>query len=420
MDVPLYIVFSISLILLSALVSGFKKAFFVLDRTEVQALGGSGACPAFRFLAGRPQKTLMTLLILHHTLWISLIIVTVFFFGDPWQRGLSLFLVFFAYLYLGRVLPRVLVQGQELRYMRSVSRSVKVFYHLCAPMRVFLERASILLLREREVLDRPVIQDEDFRTIVPERPRSSEVYDREMIQNVMEFRETLVKEVMTPRPDMTCIEVQEDLSRVVQKVKTSGFSRIPVYAGDLDHIVGILYAKDLLPLILKGIAKGEQVTRHLLQPALHVPETKRVSDLLRDFKKQNVHIAMVVDEFGGVEGLVCLEDLLEEIVGEIQDEGDKEEKMVVRVDARTYRISAMLPLDEFNALFDVAIESEDYETIGGFVVDQLGHFPKWGEKIAYNSLEISVNRAKGVRILELLVTEVEDGPGGGGRREEKG
>jgi CBS domain containing-hemolysin-like protein len=213
---------------------------------------------------------------------------------------------------------------------------------------------------------------------------------------------------------MFCIEENEEVTAVIQKVRAGGFSRIPVYSGDRDHIIGILYAKDLLPLLLKGVTSGQKISHSLLHPALHVPETKRVSELLREFKKQNVHIAMVVDEFGGVEGLICLEDLLEEIVGEIQDEADVEAKMVEQIDAQTFRISAMLTLEDFNDLFDVNIKSEDYETIGGFVVDQLGHFPKWGEKINYNGLEISVYRAKGVRILELMVTRLEAGDGENG------
>jgi CBS domain containing-hemolysin-like protein len=348
-------------------------------------------------------------MILQQFIWALLILVTVWTYREIWQMILSLFILFILYLSLGRVVPRILVQEREVLYIKIVSPVLKALFHLVSPLRILLEKSANFFLRDRGGLENPVIQEKDFINLGPEPEESPEVYEREMLQNVIEFRETLVKEIMTPRPDMFCIEEHEEVTAVIQKVRAGGYSRIPVYSGDRDHIMGILYAKDLLPLLLKGVTSGEELPQGLLHPALHVPETKRVSELLKDFKKQNVHIAMVVDEFGGVEGLICLEDLLEEIVGEIQDEGDVEAEMVEQIDELTYRISAMLPLEDFNDLFDVQIESEDYETIGGFVVDQLGHFPKWGEKVIYHGLEISVYRARGVRILELLVTRLASG-----------
>ncbi len=406
MDIPLYFLLSFSLILFSAFLSGSKKAFFVLDRSDARSLIDEEERFAVRFLAQRPQKVLLTLLILHQFVWILLVFKTVWTFQGIWERCFSLLVLFVVYLWFGRILPRVLVQGKELRYIQRVAQLLKILFFLVSPLRIILEKASSVLSRGGRGMERPVIHDKDFKSIVPESEDASEMYEREMIQNVIDFRETLVKEVMTPRPDMFCIDVKEDVQTVIQKVKSAGFSRIPVYEGDKDHIVGILYAKDLLPLYLQGVSDGQGLAGNFLHSAMHVPETKRVSELLRDFKKRNIHIAMVVDEYGGVEGLVCLEDLLEEIVGEIQDEVDEEEKLVERISERTYRISAMLSLDDFDDLFDVTIESEDYETIGGFVVDHFGHFPKWGEKIMFGGLEISVYRVKDVRVLELLVTRI--------------
>lgn len=407
MDVPLYILFSFSLIFLSAFISGSKKAFFVLDRSGRESLDQEEQDSPIRFLTQRPQKTLLTFLVAHQAIWIILIFMTVRTFPGVWERGGALIGLFLCYLLFGRLLPRILVLGKEFRYVRSVSPLLKGLVQFISPLRILLEKVLSFILRDRGMLEKPVIQDKDFKNLMPESGNNHEEYEREMIQNVMDFHDTLVKEVMTPRPDMFCIDEQEEILNVIQKIRAAGFSRIPIYSGDRDHIVGILYAKDCLPLLLTGVSQGEHLSEKLLHPALHVPETKRVSELLREFKKQNVHIAMVVDEFGGVEGLVCLEDLLEEIVGEIQDEGDVEEKLIQRLDQKTLRISAMLSLEDFNELFQVTIESEDYETIGGFVVDQFGYFPKWGEKIVYRGLEISVYRVKDVRILELLVSKLD-------------
>ena len=410
MDIPLYqyTLFCVCLILISAFISASKKAFSVLDRTGVETLNGSGDASALRFLSERPAETLLTLLILHSGLLIFLVLVTLVTFRQFWLTAAVLAILTIVYHYLGRVLPRALIQGRELRFLQRASVPVQLFYYGVAPFRLLLEWASALLLPGGTGLEMPFIRDRDFKKLFTGHlGEDGETYEREMIHNVMEFRETRVKEVMTPRPDMFCIDVEADLAAVLESVQNHVFSRVPVYRDDLDHIVGLLYVKDLLPLLLQNVSLDQKLLTTLLHPAQHVPETKRVSELLRDFKKQNVHIAIVVDEYGGVEGLVSLEDLLEEIVGEIQDEDDVEEQPVVRLREGTFRVSAMLSPEDFNELFDCAIESEDYETIGGFVLDELGHFPKWGEKVRYGNLEIVVNRSKGVRILELLVSRRE-------------
>ncbi len=412
MDVPLYqyILFSFTLILFAAFVASSKKAFFALDRSEVLEMAEIRESATLRFLTDHPRRTLLTLLILHQAILVVLVMMTLFVLGSPFVRGLWLVLVLALYLYLGRILPRALVQGREMAYIGRVAPVLKFLVFAMTPFRVPLETLASLILRGGGEKEAPVIQDKDFKNLmVSEAEVEPDLYEREMIQNVMEFRETLVKKVMTPRPDMFCVDVQEDLSTIIRKVRAAGFSRIPVYEGDRDYIVGMLYIKDLLSLMLKGEPEGSRLPRNLLHPALHVPETKRVSELLREFKKQNVHIAMVVDEYGGVEGLVCLEDLLEEIVGEIHDEGDMEVTHWKQLNPRTFRVSPMLAPDDFNELFDTSIESEDYESIGGFVLEQLGHFPKYGETIRWENLEIVVRRVKGVRIEELLVTRLGDG-----------
>ncbi|MDX1763296.1 MAG: hemolysin family protein [bacterium] len=411
MDIPLYqySTFCLCLILVTAFISAAKKAFSVLDRRGAETLERGRECVALRFLTDRPAETLLTLLILHSGVLIALVLITLVTFSQFWLTTGVLIILMIVYLYLGRVLPRALIQGRELPFIQRASIVLKILYYGLAPLRLPLEWVSALLLPAGTGLEMPFIRDRDFKNLFAGYRRGDEeTYERAMIHNVMEFRETRVKEVMTPRPDMFCIDIETDLAGVLESVQNCVFSRVPVYRDDLDHIVGILYVKDLLPLLLQKVGLDRKLLTTLLHPALHVPETKRVSELLRDFKKQNVHIAIVVDEYGGVEGLVSLEDLLEEIVGEIQDEDDVEEQPVVQISERTFRVSAMLSPEEFNEFFDCAIESEDYETIGGFVLDQLGRFPKWGEKVRYGNLEIVVYRSKGVRILEVLVNRREE------------
>lgn len=408
MDIPLfsYILSTFVFLLFSAFISGSKKAFFSLDRKEVLSPPAGKGEGALLFLNEKPRRTLLTLLILQMFFQILLVLLTLATFQRTLPRMMTLLGLLILYLSVGRVLPRALVQGRELLYIRHAASLLKLFFHVVTPFRIVIEKISFFLLRGSGG-ELPAIQDRDFiHRVIPVPEEGPEIYEREMIQNVMEFQETLVKEVMTPRPDMFCIDLAEGVQSVMEKLRTFRYSRIPVYEGDLDHIVGMLYAKDLLSLMVEEGGPDRHCLKELLHPALHIPETKRVSELLRDFKKQNVHIAMVVDEFGGVEGLVCLEDLLEEIVGELQDESDEEELPVKKISDRTCRVSAMLPLEDFNTLFQVSIDSEDYETVGGFVVDQLGHFPKWGERIRYGGLEIVVYRVRKVRVLELMVTRL--------------
>jgi len=415
LDIPLYsyILFTLGFLLFSAFISGSKKAFFFLDREEILSLPSGKGREALLFLSGKPRRTLLTLLILHLVFQALLVLFTLTAIQQAPARLAALFCLLILYLAVGRILPRALVQGRELLYLRNAAVYLKFLFRLVAPFRAIVEKISFFLLRGSGG-ELPMFQDRDFiHRVMPVPEEGPGLYEREMVQNVMEFQETLVKEVMTPRPDMFCVELEEDVQSVMEKIRTSRYSRIPVYEKDLDHIVGILYAKDLLSLLIEENGMERHCIGELQHPALHIPETKRVSELLRDFKKQNVHIAMVVDEFGGVEGLVCLEDLLEEIVGELQDEADEEERPVKKISDRVCRVSAMLPLEDFNTLFQVSIESEDYETVGGFVVDQLGHFPKWGERIRYEGLEIVVYRVRKVRVLELMVTRLDDVPAEG-------
>ena len=384
MDVPLVILALALLTGLSGAVSAYKKAL----------LGGRapGARAGAAEVAVPPREALLTLLIVQHLLWIVIVVLAATL--PAWPAALAVTAV--VYLWVGRLLPRLAVSGREAAVARSGARAFAAAHALAAPLRRVLERAA----RGAPLLDRDC----------PPPAQAGEAYEREMIQNVLEFGETRVKEVMTPRPDMFCVELGRRLAEVAEEVRAAGFSRVPVYHGDRDHIEGILYAKDLLPRLARGIGRDEVLDRALLRPAPHVPETKRVHELLRDFRKQNVHIAMVVDEYGGVEGLVCLEDLLEEIVGEIQDEGDREAPLVEALGDGAWRISAMLPVAEFNERFGLSLPEEDVETMGGFVVERLGHFPKWGERLRVDGLEISVHRVRGVRVLDLLVTRCAGGP----------
>jgi len=212
-----------------------------------------------------------------------------------------------------------------------------------------------------------------------------------MINSIFEFRDTLIHEIMTPRPEMVCADVQIAIPEVLKLIIKEGFTRIPVYSESPDNIIGILNAKDLLVCV--DAPKNCPNVKKLIKPPYLVPETMRIVDLLRAFQAKKNHMAIVMDEFGGVRGLITLEDLLEEIVGEIDDEYDKDEPQWRVLQDGSLVIYAKEDIEEVESFFDVKLPDGPYESVGGFIIHQLGHLPKAGETVEMNGLIYNVASA---------------------------
>ena len=218
--------------------------------------------------------------------------------------------------------------------------------------------------------------------------------EREMISSIFEMGDKEVREVMIPRTDLIALDVFTPMSEVIDHITRVGHSRLPVYEGSADDIVGILYVKDLF----RRLARGERdlELRRILRPAHFVPETKKVDELLHEMQKDKVHLAIVVDEYGGTAGLVTLEDLVEEIVGEIRDEYEVEQELVLPVSENEAVMDARVPFEDVRETFDLDIEpSEDYDTLGGFITNQLGRFPRAGESIEVAGVRFTVESVEG-------------------------
>lgn len=228
-----------------------------------------------------------------------------------------------------------------------------------------------------------------------------------MIEKIMEFRDVQVNEVMTPRTDLFCIEVETTMEETLKIAKRTSHSRIPVYSGNRDTIVGILYLKDLLRRIDNGNLASVTL-REIMRKPLFTPETKFISDLLREFQASKIHIAIVVDEYGGTSGIATIEDLLEEIVGEIQDEYDAEEEVPLkRIAEDTVDVDAKFHIDELNRELGLDLpEGDGFETLGGFVFSQLGKVPRVGDNFRHGPVEFTVLDADERRInrLQLVIT----------------
>jgi CBS domain containing-hemolysin-like protein len=229
--------------------------------------------------------------------------------------------------------------------------------------------------------------------------------EKEMIYSIFEFGDTLAREVMVPRIDIVAVDAETPLLQALDVIMKEGHSRIPVYQGTIDNIIGLLYAKDLLVYRKEG--KHNVPLTSILRPAYFVPETKKVDDLLRELQARRVHMAIVVDEYGGTAGLVTVEDLLEEIVGEIQDEYDEEEPTVERVSDTEFIFDAGVNLDDVNDLLRVELPDTGGDTLGGFIYAQLGRVAAVGDEIRVGDLTITVLSVAGRRIRKVRVARTE-------------
>ena len=228
--------------------------------------------------------------------------------------------------------------------------------------------------------------------------------------SLFSFGETTVREVMTPRPDVVAIDARSswrDVDEVVKRVIESGHSRIPVYQGDLDTMVGVLYAKELV-VFAHGLAKAPNTIEELLWEPTFVPEAKRIDDLLREFQRDRIHLAIVVDEYGGMAGIVTLEDIIEELVGEIRDEHDREEPRVELIAGGRYRLDGGFDLDDFNELTGADLRADEVETVGGLVASEMGRIAQGGEEVRLADWLFRVETVEGKRITKVIAEPLDD------------
>ncbi len=323
--------------------------------------------------------------------------------SDPYRIalfvGLGLTFEIIARIFLPLSLP--------LRERESFNRFERGVLELCGvvcyPIAIALIRLSegtVNLLFPKTDNERMAEVEETIQSIIDvgEAGGIFKADDGEMLQSIVEFSETIVREVMTPRIDMMTIDINRPLDEFIDLIVESSYSKIPAYRDQIDNIIGVLFAKDTLRFW--GPDHSDVKLEDILRPVSFVPETKKVRDLLREFQKDKVHIAIVVDEYGGVAGLVTIEDLLEEIVGEIHDEYDEEESLIHLQDDGSWIVDARIDLDELSEIVGIEFPDENYETLGGFLFDKMGRIPAPGEKHRFDALAIEIIEANERRILK--------------------
>ncbi len=417
---------------LSGFFSGSEAALFSLNRIERRRIGAQDERPSARWirdLLREPRNLLATILVGNEFVNVSASVLAASLTDDLLKNAalawladgvlvktlLSSLLFAPLLMVLGEITPKTLAMWDARRFAGFVALPLKTFYGIVGPVRWVLKGAAdgmVRMLLGEPLRTEPPVTEEEFRALVDlsREGGSLRESEREIIHNIFDFGETRVEEVMTPRTDVFCIPVTQPLHEIVRAIGQRHHSRIPVYDQDKDDVVGILYAKDLLRLWLDLRLRESFDLRKLLRKPYFVPRTKRANDLFREFRASRIHMAIVVDEYGGVAGLVTMEDLLESLFGEIQDEYDAETCDVRPLDGGGMIVSARMPIADFNRRFGAALPDEEYDTLGGLVFDLFGRLPEPGAEVAFQGWTFAVEKIRGTRILELRVREQKGEP----------
>jgi putative hemolysin len=399
LDLPLTALSLGAVLVFSALFSTAEALLNKIKKGEVKETieeGGSSA-GAITILLQNPRNFLSTIIVAKGCLSVAVVIITIFLvdslvglrsraanFGIAAAVS-AVFLIVFT-----EMVPKSYVKGRTERSFVRAIFFLRVFYVILYPIikiLAFISYLSIRLMGGKVGRDEGALTsqaDLETLTAVSESEDILEEEEREMIHGIFELESTVAREIMTPRTDMVYLDISTELNDVLATVIENGHSRIPVYEDSIDNIVGILHVKDLLRCWYEY--KQEVNLRDMIRPPLLVPETKRIDDLLQEFRSERTHMAIVLDEYGGTAGLVTIEDIIEEIVGEIQDEYDKDARLVEELANGAYSVDARIPINEVNDLLAIDLPSEDSDSIGGFIVNYLGRVPQAGETFSYDGI----------------------------------
>ena len=412
---------------LAAFAAAAEMALASLSRLQLREVISSkrARAQAAEALLGEPARLLSTLLVLKLAGFVCAAGAATLLALRSSDRLAMLwwFLGLMALLILSQLLPRALVVGRQAGAALVLAPAVRALVFLLAPITALMRRIGHGIVPDGTAEESIFLSEDGLRFLLNVTDEETVIEDeeKEMIASIFQFRETLVREVMVPRIDVVAVPADMPISGALDVVLKAGHSRIPVYASSIDNIVGILYAKDLLRYLRDG--RTDVPLGKILRPAYFIPESKKVDELLQELQQRKVHVAVVVDEYGGTAGLVTIEDLLEEIVGEIQDEYDAEEPTIEEVSEHEYLFDARVALDKVNELLGVELPAEGGDTLGGFIYSQLGKVPAVGDTIEFGDARIEVlsvagRRPKQVRaglqsVRGLAMTAPEEGAAGG-------
>jgi len=359
-------------------------------------------------LLANPQRLLVSIYIGNELVNVAISAVATFIalemFGSS-GLALALGLGTFTLIVFGEISPKTFAHYNNEKWALLAAYPLSVFLWLIHPFQIVVTWIAnrVVRLTGAPAPEGVVFTEEEFKTLMQEGADEGVIAEgeKEMIHGVFELGDVTVYDVMTPRTDIMALEVETPLREAWDRMTESVFARAPVYRGDIDHIEGILFKKDLLKL---DYPPDPAVTlKSLLREPFIVPETMTINELLREFKKRKVHMGVAMDEYGGMQGVVTMEDIINELVGDSMAIGGENGQQITRVSPDLYRLPAALPLEDFNEYFNVNLIHPEIETIGGYVFHLFGRAPEWGESVEADNLTFTVERVKGHRITELKV-----------------
>jgi CBS domain containing-hemolysin-like protein len=394
------------LLLLSGFFSGAEIALISSNKVRIRRLAGEGNQGALHVseLLQRPNRLLATILIWNNLVNILATAIATGLairFFDSRGIGIATGAMTFLILVFGEITPKGYCTKNAVEVSLRIAKPVSWLMRLSSPLVVLITTFTnrlIALLGGEPKISLPFVTEEEIKLLVSigEEEGTIEKEEKEMIAGVFEFGETVAKEVMIPRIDIDRIEATKTLDEAMGMVLQTGHSRTPVYEGNIDNIIGILFTKDLLRYMKEG--KGRMAVKEAMREAIFIPESKPLPELLKEMREKHIQMAIVVDEYGGTEGLITLEDLLEEIVGEILDEYDVEEAGIQRQADGSVRLDARTRIDEVNETFHLSLPSTEFETIGGLVFNTLQKVPVPGDRVTIEGVELIVEKMRGRRI----------------------
>lgn len=401
------------LLLLSAFFLSTETAFSSVSKIRLKNLADNGNKKAKTalYVAERYSKALTTILVGNNIVNIAnSALATVFFvniFGEAQGTVISTVVITIVVLIFGEVLPKNIAIDNAEKICMTFAPVLKFLMVLLTPLSIILMGINKLYkkLARNSNHQEPSVTEDELKYIIEsiEEEGVLEQQESELVQSALEFDEKTAEEILTPRVDMVAIDIDDPVEEITELVLKERYSRIPVYRDNIDKIIGVLHTRDYLEALINNNEKPN--IEAMLQPAHFIYKTKKLSALLADFKYNKIHLAVVTDDYGGILGIVTMEDLLEQIVGEIWDEDEEVEKMSLKISDNKYEVSGDMPISDMLELFDKPtkyIETES-NSVGGWALEQLANIPEPGEQFTYKELEITIREVLDQRILSMII-----------------
>lgn len=418
-EYPEVIGFVVMLILLlfSALISGSEIAFFSLNQGDLKQLqtDQNPKSNLIITLLEMPRRLLATILIANNFVNIAIVILSTFIVANLFNLALYPVLAFLVQVVLvtslllifGEIMPKIYASNKPMRFALLTAASLRNLVRIFYPLSSLLVRSSSFIDRMLQKKSSQLSMSELSEAIDLTSGDGTPDEERKILKGIVKFGDMFVKEIMKARMDVTAVEVKTPYDKLMELILDAGYSRIPAYNENFDKIAGILYIKDLLPHLDKP---ADFNWSELLRPAFFVPENKKINDLLQEFQDKKIHLAIVVDEYGGTSGIVTLEDIIEEIVGEISDEFDTEEDEInyTRIDSKNYIFEGKTLLNDFCKILEIDDRVFEYvkgdsETLAGLILEIEGHIPSANTSTKFQNFEFKIKKVSNRRIEEVLV-----------------